>query len=81
MSAESITCPKCKKTSYNPNDIAHGYCGFCHDWTSLDDAEPDWPIVCKECTEGKHPNCDTTAWSNSADDYTMCGCHMRGHVQ
>ena len=21
-------------TSYNPNDIAEGYCGNCHDWTS-----------------------------------------------
>lgn len=29
---ESITCPKCKRTSYNPNDIREKYCGFCHDW-------------------------------------------------
>lgn len=33
MSQPSITCPKCGLTSYNPNDIEHGYCGFCHDWT------------------------------------------------
>ena len=31
---ESITCPKCHRTSYNPHDIAQGYCGFCHTWTS-----------------------------------------------
>ena len=29
----SITCPRCGRTSYNPFDIAEGYCGNCHDWT------------------------------------------------
>jgi hypothetical protein len=28
-----ITCPRCGMTSHNPNDIAEGYCGNCHDWT------------------------------------------------
>jgi hypothetical protein len=31
---DSITCPVCMMTSYNPTDIAEGYCGNCHDWTS-----------------------------------------------
>jgi ribosomal protein L37E len=31
---DSITCPVCGRTSYNPNDIKEGYCGNCHDWTS-----------------------------------------------
>lgn len=26
----SITCPRCGRTSYNPNDVAHRYCGACH---------------------------------------------------
>jgi NTP pyrophosphatase (non-canonical NTP hydrolase) len=30
----SITCPRCNRTSHNANDIANGYCGNCHDWTS-----------------------------------------------
>lgn len=30
---ERFTCPKCDTTSYNPNDIAEGYCGACHDFT------------------------------------------------
>ena len=30
---ESITCPRCGMTSYNPNDVREGYCGNCHDWT------------------------------------------------
>jgi hypothetical protein len=25
-----ITCLHCKRTSYNPNDISHHYCGYCH---------------------------------------------------
>jgi ribosomal protein L37E len=29
----SVTCPRCFKTSYNPDDIREGYCGNCHDWT------------------------------------------------
>jgi len=31
---ESITCPVCGRTSYNPTDIREGYCGACNDWTS-----------------------------------------------
>jgi hypothetical protein len=30
----SITCPRCGSVSYNRNDIAQGYCGACHWWTS-----------------------------------------------
>lgn len=30
----SITCPRCSRTSYHPEDIKQGYCGFCHWWTS-----------------------------------------------
>jgi hypothetical protein len=26
----SITCPRCGRTSYNPNDIRERYCGACH---------------------------------------------------
>ena len=32
-SEPSITCPRCGRTSYNPNDIREGSCGHCHDWT------------------------------------------------
>lgn len=31
----SITCPRCGMTSYNANDIREGYCGNCHDWTTV----------------------------------------------
>lgn len=30
----SVTCPRCTATSHNPHDVAHGYCGACHAWTS-----------------------------------------------
>jgi hypothetical protein len=26
----SFTCPFCRRTSYNPHDIAQRYCGACH---------------------------------------------------
>lgn len=32
--APSITCPECNMKSFNPNDIAQGYCGMCKWWTS-----------------------------------------------
>jgi hypothetical protein len=25
-------CPKCGRISFNPHDIAEGYCGACHIW-------------------------------------------------
>jgi hypothetical protein len=25
----SVTCPKCARTSYNVQDVLHGYCGAC----------------------------------------------------
>jgi len=31
--APSFTCPRCGRTSHNPNDAREGYCGHCHDWT------------------------------------------------
>lgn len=52
----SITCPKCQRTSYNPNDIREGYCGNCHAWTTevcyLHGLEPipdGAYLVCHEC--------------------------------
>jgi len=26
----SYTCPRCGRTSYNPNDRKHRYCAICH---------------------------------------------------
>lgn len=31
----SFRCPVCDAVSYNPNDVAAGYCGRCHDWTGV----------------------------------------------
>lgn len=30
----SITCPRGDAISFDPTDVAEGYCGACHDWTS-----------------------------------------------
>lgn len=29
----SFTCPRCQRTSHNPSDVDHGYCGACHAFT------------------------------------------------
>ena len=28
----SIVCPRCRRRSFNANDIRERYCGACHDW-------------------------------------------------
>lgn len=35
----SFTCAECGWTSYNPTDVAEGYCGHCHGWTDELEAE------------------------------------------
>jgi hypothetical protein len=30
MSQPSFTCPRCRRTSYHPLDVAARYCGHCH---------------------------------------------------
>lgn len=37
---ESITCPRCGRTSHNPHDVRHRYCGGCHD--HMVPARPSW---------------------------------------
>lgn len=35
--------------------------------------------VCRECREGKHPNCDGHSWDPDADLPTDCACSVRVH--
>lgn len=40
----SITCPRCGRTSFHPEDVKQKYCGYCHWWTSdplLGEVVPD----------------------------------------
>jgi hypothetical protein len=34
---------------------------------------------CPECLQGKHPNCNKTAWDTAKDSPTVCWCWERGH--
>lgn len=34
-SATAFTCPRCGRTSHHPQDVEHGYCGACHDFTAV----------------------------------------------
>lgn len=36
-------------------------------------------IACPECDQGKHGNCDGTAWDVEADDRIECPCAAAGH--
>ena len=37
-------------------------------------------LFCRECSEGKHVNCDGTAWSNELDAPTRCTCPDGSHA-
>lgn len=43
----TFTCPRCGRTSHNPNDAEQGYCGACHDWTAGPpmSEEPEFAIL------------------------------------
>lgn len=43
-SAQAYVCPRCGRTSHNPNDVREGYCGNCHDWTRDEFADLPDPI-------------------------------------
>lgn len=35
--------------------------------------------ICPECVQGKHQNCDRTAWNNTKDEETKCPCTDESH--
>lgn len=34
----------------------------------------DTTPICPECTQGKHHNCDGTAWDHDRDELAACRC-------
>lgn len=46
----------------------------CHADVLLEIANGGTRSVCPECEQGKHGNCDGTAWDDNADAETECGC-------
>ena len=49
----SITCPKCGRTSYHPEDIRRAYCGFCHLWHNTRDYQKRPVVQPKEKSDEK----------------------------
>lgn len=43
----AIQCLKCGRVSWNPNDVAYLYCGYCHQFHDSSAVEPwiDNPVV------------------------------------
>lgn len=35
------------------------------------------PRICPECAQGKHRNCDGTAWNEQTDEIDTCQCDQR----
>lgn len=35
--------------------------------------------ICPECTQGKHVNCDSSAWSDLTDFPCVCDCFKADH--
>lgn len=81
---ESFTCPVCGATSYNPNDVANGYCGACHDFTGT----CRYFLLCEKAAEGyvevpvlgKVPTCRRCARHIGAELVTVTRCE-HGTVQ
>lgn len=44
---QPFVCQRCGAVSYNPNDIAQGYCGRCHDWTD-DDPTGEYDLAAED---------------------------------
>lgn len=52
MTAESITCPDCGRTSWHPEDVRQGYCGYCHDFTAREPVEFfNWALSTREVAD------------------------------
>lgn len=48
----SITCPRCARVSYHPNDIRERYCGACHLFhDQMRTYRPDHNGECLNCDE------------------------------
>ncbi len=35
---QHFTCPRCGRVSHSAMDKQEGYCGACHDWTSVEES-------------------------------------------
>ena len=58
----SFTCPKCRRTSFNPNDEKAGYCGNCHEFTGT----PQYEAYGSRTPAARDPQ--NTSESPSKDD-------------
>ena len=49
--APHFTCPVCARTSFNPNDIRYGYCGFCCEYTGTPEGRLRLAVLQREREE------------------------------
>lgn len=61
----------------NPLQLLHDNAGCCKPkvWQNI----LIGPEPCPECAQGKHGNCDGTAWDDESDGEAVCPCQEAGH--
>lgn len=80
MTATSFTCPRCSRTSWNPDDVREGYCGACHDWTGASPLVTAARVleylvpVSDACQAGHHSRCRHPSYARRGDG-CECTCH------
>lgn len=73
----SFTCPKCRRTSWHPDDVVNGYCGACHEFVSVDEFV-HVPTLAELAAVGLARRVDGAGlYEVTADGYALLGEAMR----
>lgn len=73
----SFTCPRCRRTSWHPDDVANGYCGACHEFVSVDEFV-HVPTLVELGRQGHAwPADDNGRWGVSDAGHALMGAAMR----
>lgn len=71
----SFTCPKCRRTSYSPDDIREGYCGACHDYSqSLHGYEAEQRELAKLTSDEAQEIHELAMDTDPEHDRSSCWC-------
>lgn len=72
----SFTCPKCRRTSWHPDDVKHGYCGACHEFVSVDEFV-HVPSLTELSAQGHAWPGPDGRWGVSASGHALLGDALR----
>lgn len=72
----SFVCPKCRRTSWHPDDVKNGYCGHCHEFVSVD-GFVTVPTVPELAVMGLARPLEDGAWWVSSEGARLLGAGLR----